>query len=77
MTKAPFGFDYAADGVTLIPNQWEQRFAEVIIRLYRKGLSLENIAEEIEAAAKATNKPALNWTGQMVADIMDSYNAAR
>lgn len=51
MSEPEFGFEYAADGVTLVPNAIEQEIIQIIDRLRSQGMSLREIAVVIERAA--------------------------
>ena len=50
MTKPEYGFEYAADGVTLVPNAIEQKTLQVIDRLRSQGMSLREIEIFVESA---------------------------
>ena len=52
----PFGFDLAADGVALVRNEGEQLVLELIDKLRDQGLSLRDIAAELNRRQVPTKK---------------------
>ena len=67
----PFGWNVAADGVTLTINETEQRALEIIKRLRSSGLSLRRIATELEALGILTKKGKVQWDHTAVASILE------
>jgi DNA invertase Pin-like site-specific DNA recombinase len=47
--KVPVGFDLGADGVTLVPNEYQQEAIGLIRQLRQLGLSMREIAAELNA----------------------------
>jgi hypothetical protein len=54
--QVPFGFDLASDGVTLIPNAGEQESWGVIRGLRTQGMTLREIAAELNRRGIRTKK---------------------
>ena len=67
--KVPFGFDLSADGVTLVPNESEQRALTLIRELRAMGESLRKIAAELERQQIPT-KEGKPWTHSTVQRIV-------
>lgn len=67
--KVPFGYDLSADGVTLVPNETEQRALSLIKELRAAGESLRKIAAELERQQIAT-KEGKPWTHSTVQRIV-------
>ena len=67
--KVPFGFDLSADGVTLVPNESEQRALSLIRELRAMGESLRKIAAELERQRFPT-KEGKPWTHSTVQRIV-------
>jgi DNA invertase Pin-like site-specific DNA recombinase len=72
----PFGYDLAADGITLVENENETRIIELINSLRTKGYTLRAIAAEMDAAGFATKKGAEKWNHKTVANILKRSKAA-
>jgi site-specific DNA recombinase len=66
----PFGWDLAADGINLIPNEQEQLVVAEISRLRADGYSLREIAEELTRQGIATKEGNSTWGHQAVAKIL-------
>lgn len=66
----PFGWDLAADGINLIPNEQEQQVVAEISRLRADGYSLREIAEELTRQEIATKEGNSTWGHQAVAKIL-------
>jgi len=66
--KVPFGFNLSADGVTLVPNDKEQEAITIIRELRSTGLSLREIANELNRQQIATKegKPWIHTTVQRI-----------
>ena len=67
--KVPFGFDLSDDGVTLVPNESEQRALILIRELRAMGESLRKIAAELERQ-KFPTKEGKPWTHSTVQRIV-------
>ena len=67
--KVPFGFDLSDDGVTLVPNESEQRALILIRELRAMGESLRKIAAELERQRFPT-KEGKPWTHSTVQRIV-------
>jgi DNA invertase Pin-like site-specific DNA recombinase len=67
--KVPFGFDLSVDGVTLVPNESEQRALTLIRELRAMGESLRKIAAELERQQIPT-KEGKPWTHSTVQRIV-------
>jgi len=74
--KVPFGYDLAADGVQLIPNEVEQRALVIIMALRKDGLSLRRIAAELTRRNVRTKEGATKWTHTSVERIVKRTAAA-
>lgn len=70
--KVRFGYDLAADGVSLVPNEAEQSVIETISRLRRDGLSLRRIADELAKRGVMTKEgnPTSTWNHNTIAGIL-------
>jgi hypothetical protein len=73
--KVRFGFDLAADGKTLIPNEAEQEAIAVMTGLRAKGRTLRQIAAELTSCGVRTKEGGA-WTRTAVARILDRKAAA-
>lgn len=69
--SVPFGFDLAADGISLIENADQQRALELITSLRAKGLSLRTIAAELTRLKVPTAKGNLAWKHSTVQRILE------
>ena len=67
--KVRFGYDLAADGVTLVENELEQQAITMIQELRESGMSLRKIAIELDARGIAT-KEGRPWNHNSVAGIL-------
>jgi site-specific DNA recombinase len=67
----PFGWDLAADGINLIPNEQEQQVVAELTRLRADGYSLREIAEELTRQGIATKEGNSTWGHQAVAKILN------
>lgn len=68
--KVRFGFDLAADGVTLTPNPTEQTSLELMRQLRAAGRTLRQIAAELTARAIPTKEGNQQWSHTAVAYIL-------
>lgn len=66
----PFGFDLAADGVALLPNQQQQEVISLITELRAAGLSFQAIADELTRRGIPTKKGNQKWVHTAVAKIV-------
>lgn len=66
----PFGYDLAADGVTLVENADQLRAIELIHSLKDSGYSLRAIAEALDAAGIATKDGKSSWKHTTVKSIL-------
>lgn len=64
----PFGYDLAADGAHLVENPAEQEAVALIQDLRRRGLSLRNIAAELESRGIQTKSGAA-WSPKVIRSI--------
>ena len=67
----PFGYDLAADGITLVENENETRIIELINSLRTKGYTLQAIATELEAAGVTTKKGLAKWSPKTIRAILN------
>ena len=74
--EIPFGYDLAADGVTLVENADQLRAIELIHSLKEKGYSLRAIAESLDNAGVTTKKGAKTWNHKSVSNILSRSKAA-
>ena len=74
--EIPFGYDLAADGVTLVENADQLRAIELIHNLKEKGYSLRAIAEALDNAGVTTKKGAKTWNHKSVSNILSRSKAA-
>ena len=65
----PFGYDLAADGITLSPNTDEIEAIAIINQLRESGLSYRKIADELEARGIPTKKGNAKWTHTAIKSI--------
>ena len=72
----PFGYDLAADGVTLVENADQLRAIELIHNLKETGYSLRAIAEALDAAGIATANGKGSWKHSTVKSILSRSKAA-
>lgn len=68
--KVPFGFDLAADGVTLTKNDGEQHVLDLIDDLRGRGLSLRDIAGELTRRGVETKEGGAAWSHTTIARIV-------
>lgn len=66
----PFGYNLAANGVTLEPNAEQLEAVDLIRQLRQSGLSLQAIANELTARQIPTAKGNAEWTQQAVNRIV-------
>lgn len=66
----PFGYDLAADGITLVKNADQLRAIELIHSLKEKGYSLRAIAEALDAAGIPTKDGKSSWKHTTVKGIL-------
>jgi site-specific DNA recombinase len=69
--KIPFGFNLAADGVTLLDNPAELRAVELIRSLNAAGHSLRSIAAELDKAGIPTKDGKATWQHTTVKSILN------
>jgi DNA invertase Pin-like site-specific DNA recombinase len=69
--KVPFGYDLAADGVSLVENEQEQRVIGEIRGLRLEGLTLRQIADELSRQGISTKEGNGSWGHQAIARILD------
>lgn len=67
--KVPVGFDLAADGKTLVPNQYQQEAIALIQELRQLGLSMRDIAAELNSRGIVA-KHGGQWQHTTVARIL-------
>jgi len=72
----PFGYDLAADGVTLVDNADQLRAIELIHNLKDSGYSLRAIAEALDAAGIVTANGKGSWKHTTVKSILSRNKAA-
>lgn len=65
----PYGYDLAADGISLMPNQYEQEGLRLIQSLRQKGLGRRRIAATLIARG-ITSKTGAPWSPQTVGTIL-------
>jgi site-specific DNA recombinase len=70
----PYGFNLAADGVTLIENADEQRALKIIRKLRAEGLSLRKIGAELDKRGIATKKGG-NWQAATIKNLCQQVAA--
>lgn len=68
--SVPFGKDLSADGVTLIDNAVELEALSLMVSLRESGLSLRQIASELDARQIPTKKGNKTWTHTAVASVL-------
>lgn len=73
--KIPFGFDLAADGVALVPNETEQRAICLIQSLSAKGYSLRAIATALDEQGIPTKDRKQGWKHTTVKSILSRATA--
>ena len=66
----PFGYDLAADGITLVENADQLKAIELIHSLKEKGYSLRAIAEALDAAGIPTKDGKASWKHTTVKGIL-------
>ena len=67
----PFGYDLAADGATLVPNEAEQAVIADILAWRAQAWTLEQIADELSGHAVPTKTgKSERWTHQAIARIL-------
>lgn len=71
----PYGFDLAADGVTLVSNDAEQQVIEVIRGLRAQGVSYRKIAAELEKRHILTKAGETQWRHTTIKSILDRLAA--
>lgn len=69
--KIPFGYDLAADGVTLVANPAELRAVELIRSLNAQGHSLRSIAAELDSMGIPTKDAKRAWSHTTVKSILN------
>lgn len=68
---APYGFDLANDGVTLVPNDSEQAVISEIQAMRASGMTLEAIADALtERGEPIKTGKSSRWSHQAVARIL-------
>ena len=67
----PYGFDLAADGVSLVPNDGEQRVLTIVAELRENGYSMRAIAEQLEKRGFKTKAGKSKWTHSTVQRILE------
>ena len=72
----PYGYDLAADGITLEPNAAEQSVIVVIDQLRAEGATLQAIADELQRRQLKTKKGNDKWAVSAVKRIVDRSKAA-
>ena len=72
----PFGYDLAADGITLMENADQLKAIELIHSLRDKGYSLRAIAQALDAAGIATKDGKASWKHSAVQSILNRSKAA-
>lgn len=68
--KVPFGFDLADDGVSLVANESQQEIVKQIRDLRRRGCSLRDIADRLNAG-KIPTKEGKPWTHSTIQRIVN------
>lgn len=71
----PYGFDLADDGETLTPNATEQNAIGQIRELRAAGMSLRQIAVELEARG-IKSKTGAKWSAEVIRGILSRKDAA-
>lgn len=71
----PYGFDLAADGVTLVRNEAEQQVIEVIQAMRAQGLSYRKIAAKLESRQILTKAGEAKWRHTTIKSILDRLAA--
>lgn len=66
----PYGYDLAADGVALVPNEAQQAVIENIRQLRAGGMTLQAIADILEAEGVRTAKGKTKWTPMTIDRII-------
>jgi DNA invertase Pin-like site-specific DNA recombinase len=64
----PFGWDLSADGITLLENTAEQQTIATIRALRASGLTLQAIADHLNASSTPTKKGTA-WAPKTIRDI--------
>lgn len=72
----PFGYDLAADGITLSPNSDEQAAILLIQSLHEYGHSLREIAAALTSRGIPT-KSGRPWSAKVISSIVARSNAPR
>lgn len=72
----PFGYDLAADGITLVENADQLRAIELIYSLREKGYSLRAIASALDAAGIVTANGKGSWKHTTVKSILSRRKVA-
>lgn len=70
----PYGFDLAADGVTLIENEKEQKALELIKKLRSEGLSFRKIGAELDKRGIVTKKGG-KWQAMTISGLCQQVAA--
>lgn len=68
--QIPFGFDLAADGITLEKNETEQEILSIIRKLRAGGMSLRDIATELNTMG-VSPKGGKKWVHTSIKSILD------
>jgi site-specific DNA recombinase len=71
----PYGFDLAADGVTLITNEAETAVIEIIREMRSRGQSYRTIATELENREVKTKAGETKWAHTTIKSILDRLAA--
>lgn len=71
----PYGFDLAADAVTLVRNEAEQQVIEAIQAMRVQGLSYRKIAAELENQQILTKAGEAKWRHTTIKSILDRLAA--
>ncbi len=66
----PFGYDLAADGVALVPNETQQAVIENIRQLRAGGMTLQEIADILESEGVRTAKGGMKWAPKTIDRII-------
>jgi len=68
--RIPFGFDLAADGVSLVRNEAEQGVIALVNELHEQGNSLRKIAAELTNRGVPTKEGGTTWKHTTVARLL-------
>lgn len=67
---APFGFSFASDGVTVIPNEKEQHIVRTVFDMHEAGLSLRGISAELKRLGVCNRAGRAVWHPSVVRLIL-------